>query len=74
MHEEEAVKPLGAEEDARVHPKAKGGGLRLRPAFVSASSTLANGHGRWVGRGCEEERRLARRKDGRSGMLPGPSD
>ena len=70
--EEEAGKPLGTEEDAKVHPRAKGGGLCLRPAFVGASPTLANGRGRWIGQGHGEERRLARREKGRSGKLPGP--
>ena len=45
------MKLLGAEEDARMHPQAKEGGLRLRPAFVGTSATLAGIQGRWVGQG-----------------------
>ena len=39
------MKLLDAEEDARVHPKAKEGGLRLRPTFVGTSPVLANVRG-----------------------------
>ena len=73
-HGREAVKPLGVKEDARVHLGAKGGGLCLRPATVSASPALANGQGLWVGRGRGGERELARRRGERSGKVPGPLD
>ena len=56
---EVARKCLGAEEDARVHPGAKEGGSCLHPALVGASPMLANGHGRWVGQGREEEMELS---------------
>ena len=55
MHEERAVKLLGTEEDVRVHPGAKEGGLCLRPTFVGTLPALANGRGRWVGQGRGEE-------------------
>ena len=74
VREEWAVQPLGMEEDARVHPGAKEGGLRLRPAFVATSPALANGRGRWVSQGRGKKEKLSKRKGGRSGKLLGPSD
>ena len=52
---EGAVKLLGVEEDASVHPRAKEGGLCLHPTFVGTSPALAKGQGHWVGQGCGEE-------------------
>ena len=66
------MKPLGVEEDARVHPGAKEGGLRLHPAFVGTSPALANGRVHWVDQGRGKKRKLSRRKGGRSRKLPGP--